>query len=103
MSDAIIAACCTALPGGALVQSGAQLGARVGYALASGERIDRAALKALKDALPEDAHAAFVATGERAGRRWRRPQEGGRERHQHGALLKSRVGVVVRSPTLPML
>lgn len=66
ISDAIVAATCNVLPGGALVQAGAQFGARVGYKLATGQRIDRAALSALKESLPEDSRAAFVAAVELA-------------------------------------
>jgi nucleoid-associated protein YgaU len=66
LSTALIGAVCACVPGGPLVQAGAQFGARVGAALIKGERIDRAALAGLKAALPENARAAFVAAVELA-------------------------------------
>jgi hypothetical protein len=66
LSTALIGAVCACVPGGPLVQAGAQFGARVGAALIKGERIDRAALASLKAALPENARAAFVAAVELA-------------------------------------
>jgi len=66
LSSALIGAVASMIPGGALVQAGVEFGARVGVALVQGERIDRAALGALKQALPESARAAFVASIELA-------------------------------------
>lgn len=66
LSSALIGAVAASIPGGGLVRAGVEFGARVGVSLAQGQRIDRAALGALKEALPESARAAFVASIELA-------------------------------------